>query len=377
MDIGELLAFALQNKASDLHLVAGNPPILRIDGELRRVNAAAFSPEEARALVLSTMTETQRAIYERECELDFTLAFGATARFRVNAFNTHSGAAAVLRAVPKDVPRLEDLAAPAIFRHLATLERGLVLVTGPTGSGKSTTLAAMIDHVNRTSARHILTIEDPVEFVHTSQRALINHREVGNHTQSFTRALKSALREDPDIILVGEMRDRETISLALTAAETGHLVMGTLHTTTAPKTVDRIVDVFPGEDKGMARTMLASSLQAVVSQLLLRKAGGGRVAAHEIMIATDAVRNLIRENKIAQLYSMLQVGQRHGMQTMQDSVQALVSQGLVDPAEAQRVLASAEDEADAPAAARPQPQPAAASEPPRAPEPPRRGGIRF
>ena len=380
MEITELLAFALQNKASDLHLTAGNPPILRIDGQLRRLKTNPMEPDEVKAMVLSVMTEEQRTRFEDERELDFTIAFGQSGRFRVNSFNTEAGAAAVMRSIPTHVPSLEDLNAPAIFRQLANLERGLVLVTGPTGSGKSTTLAAMIDYINATSARHVLTIEDPIEFVHTSKTALINHREVGNHTRSFARALKSALREDPDVILVGEMRDRETISLALTAAETGHLVMGTLHTTTAPKTIDRVVDVFPGEDKPMVRTMLAGSVQAIVSQQLLRRTGGGRVAAHEILIATGAVRNLIRENKIPQLYSMMQVGQKFGMQTMRDAVEKLLAQGTVAPEEAARVLASADSSEPTEEAARPDERPhngtpaAAAKTPP--PPPPRRG-IQF
>jgi twitching motility protein PilT len=342
MEITELLDFAIQNGASDLHLSGGNPPILRIDGGLRRVKSAPLSGDIIRSMVHTLMSEAQRAQYEAELEADFSIAFGDDARFRVNAFTNKDGAAAVFRTIPTVIKTLEQLSAPAILARLADLERGLVLVTGPTGSGKSTTLAAMIDHINHTRGGHILTIEDPVEFVHISREALINHREVGRDTHSFARALKSALREDPDVILVGEMRDRETISLALTAAETGHLVMGTLHTSSAVKTIDRIIDVFPAGDKEMVRAMLSTSLEAVVAQALLRKQGGGRVAAQEIMIATPAIRNLIRENKIPQIYSMMQMGQKFGMQTMADAVEALRVSGVIAPDEAGRILSDAE-----------------------------------
>lgn len=349
MDINELLDFAIHNHASDLHLSGGSPPVLRIDGVLRRIKAEALGGDGIRRMVHSLMSEAQRATFDTELELDFAISFGLEARFRVNAFTTKDGAAAVFRVIPTVIRPLEEINAPAALARLAELDRGLVLVTGPTGSGKSTTLAAMIHHINCTRACHILTIEDPVEFVHASRESLINHREVGRDTQSFARALKSALREDPDVILVGEMRDRETISLALTAAETGHLVMGTLHTSSAVKTIDRIIDVFPAGDKDMVRATRSTSLEAVVAQALMRCEGGGRVAAHEILIATPAVRNLIRENKIPQIYSMLQMGQKFGMQTMSDAVEALRASGAINKEEADRVLEKAgsiQDEGD-------------------------------
>ncbi|WP_142849650.1 type IV pilus twitching motility protein PilT [Telmatospirillum sp. J64-1] len=376
MEITELLAFTQQHGASDLHLMSLREPMLRLSGELRPVKTGPLSPDMVKTMLYSIMTEEQRAEFERDLESDFAISFGDSARFRVNAFTTITGAGAVFRTIPTVVPSLEKLGAPEIFKKFAALEKGLVLVTGPTGSGKSTTLAAMINHINETQNKHILTIEDPVEFVHESKCSLINHREVGRHTKSFARALKSALREDPDVILVGEMRDHETISLALTAAETGHLVMGTLHTSSAAKTVDRIIDVFPGSDKDMVRTMLAGSLQAVISQTLLKKTGGGRVAAHDILVGTDAVRNLIRENKIPQVFSMMQVGQRYGMQTMQDAVRKLVEQGLVAPEEMERFApAGGGDTPPSPQQAVPRPQPTPAPSPalppaPR-PEPPR------
>ena len=369
MEITDLLAFAQQNKASDLHLVGGKEPMARIDGGLRPIKTGDLSADTVKNMIYSIMTEEQRSEYEAEKEIDFAIAFGAESRFRVNAYTTITGPAAAFREIPTKIPNLEQLNAPEIFKQFAEIERGLVLVTGPTGSGKSTTLAAMINHMNETTDMHILTVEDPVEFVHHKKRALINHREVGRHTKSFSRALKSALREDPDVILVGEMRDHETISLALTAAETGHLVMGTLHTSSAAKTVDRIIDVFPAGDKEMVRSMVAGSLQAVISQVLLKKKGGGRVAAHEIMTGTSAVRNLIRENKVPQIYSMIQVGTRYGMQTMDDSIKRSVEAGLVDPAVAAEMLSSLSDDGKGPTAQQPtggaahsaaQPQPAAA-----------------
>ncbi len=336
IDITQLLAFTQQQGASDLHLIAKREPMLRLSGDLRPVKTGPLSQDTVKTMLNSIMTEEQRAEYEEHLECDFAIAFGQDARFRVNAFTTNTGAAAVFRTIPTKIPSLEQLNAPATFKKFAETDRGLVLVTGPTGSGKSTTLAAMINHINQTSPKHILTIEDPVEFVHDSRMSLINHREVGRHTKSFARALKSALREDPDVILVGEMRDHETISLALTAAETGHLVMGTLHTNSAAKTIDRIIDVFPGSDKDMVRAMLAGSVQAVISQALLKKKGGGRVAAHDILVGTPAVRNLIRENKLPQIYSMMQVGQRYGMQTMEESVKKLIDKGLVGEEELAR-----------------------------------------
>jgi len=358
MEITELLAFAQQNKASDLHLVGGKEPMARIDGGLRPIKTGDLSADIVKNMIYSIMTEEQRSEYEAEKEIDFAIAFGAESRFRVNAYTTITGPAAAFREIPTKIPNLEQLNCPPIFKQFCEIERGLVLVTGPTGSGKSTTLAAMINHMNENSDMHILTIEDPVEFVHHKKRAMINHREVGRHTKSFSRALKSALREDPDVILVGEMRDHETISLALSAAETGHLVMGTLHTSSAAKTVDRIIDVFPAGDKEMVRSMIAGSLQAVISQVLLKKKGGGRVAAHEIMTGTSAVRNLIRENKVPQIYSMIQVGQRYGMQTMDDAIKKAVEAGLVEPSVAAEMTSSLSDDGKAPGA-----QPPAASAP--------------
>ncbi len=339
MDITQLLAFVMQNKASDLHISAENPPIIRVNGLLKKIKGDLLSSDDIRTMLYSVMTDEQRAEYEKEFELDFAISFGEKARFRVNAFNTRNGAAAVFRTIPSVVPTMEELDLPLVMRRFADLEKGLVLVTGPTGSGKSTSLAALVNHINETQQRHILTVEDPVEFFHTSKKSLVNHRELGMDTHSFARALKSALREDPDVILVGEMRDYETISLALTAAETGHLVFGTLHSSSAAKTIDRIIDVFPGSDKEMIRAMLASSLQGVVAQTLLRKAdGGGRVGAFEVLVGTGAVRNLIRENQIPQMYSMMQTGSRYGMVTMEDAVTDLLESGIIDESEARRVL---------------------------------------
>ncbi len=330
MDITQLLAVGVKNGASDLHLSAGQPPILRIDGDIRRLNVPALSHKEVHSMLYDIMNDRQRKGYEEFFETDFSFEVSELARFRVNAFNHARGAGAVFRTIPSRVLSLDALNAPAIFREIAAYPRGLVLVTGPTGSGKSTTLAAMVDHKNNTEAGHILTIEDPIEFVHEPRKCLINQREVHRDTLGFNEALRSALREDPDTILVGELRDLETIRLALTAAETGHLVFGTLHTTSAAKTIDRIVDVFPAAEKGMVRTMLSESLKAVVSQTLLKKAGGGRVAAHEIMIGTPAIRNLVREGKVAQMYSVIQTGQSMGMQTLDQNLKLLVSRGTVD-----------------------------------------------
>lgn len=346
MEITELLAFAQKNKASDLHIVGGKEAMVRIDGGLKGIKTGPIDADTVKDMLYSVMTEEQRSDYEAEKEIDFAIAYGEESRFRVNAYTTITGSAAAFREIPTKIPSLEDLNAPDIFKRFAEIERGMVLVTGPTGSGKSTTLAAMVDYINTNTDKHILTIEDPVEFVHSSKKALINHREVGRHTQSFARALKSALREDPDVILVGEMRDHETISLALTAAETGHLVMGTLHTSSAAKTVDRIIDVFPAGEQGMVRAMIAGSLQAVISQVLLKKAGGGRVAAHEIMVGTNGIRNLIREAKIPQIYSMIQVGQRYGMQTMDEALKRLTDQGLIDTEAAQEAIAMTKDDGD-------------------------------
>ena len=329
MDITQLLAFSVKNKASDLHLSAGEPPIIRVDGDMRRVNMPAMEHKEVHSMVYDIMNDKQRKAYEEHWETDFSFEIPGVARFRVNAFNQNRGAAAVFRTIPSKILSLEDLDAPAIFKKISDKPRGLVLVTGPTGSGKSTTLAAMVDYKNETEHGHILTIEDPIEFVHQSKKSLINQREVHRDTQSFEASLRSALREDPDTILVGEMRDLETIRLALTAAETGHLVFGTLHTTSAPKTIDRIVDVFPAAEKDMVRSMISSSLQAIISQTLLKRAQGGRVAAHEILIGTNAVRSMIKENKIAQMKSALQTGASDGMQTMDQSLQKLMTLGHI------------------------------------------------
>lgn len=332
MQITDLLAFGAKNKASDLHLSSGISPMIRVHGDMRRINLPEMSAEEVGNMVTSVMNDHQRKIYQQNLEVDFSFELPNVARFRVNAFNIGRGPAAVFRTIPSTVLSLEELKAPSIFQKIAESPRGMVLVTGPTGSGKSTTLAAMINYINETQPAHILTIEDPIEFVHQSKKSLINQRELHQHTLSFANALRSALREDPDVILVGEMRDPETIGLALTAAETGHLVFGTLHTTGAAKTVDRIVDVFPAGEKEMVRSMLSESLTAVISQNLLKtRDGNGRVASHEILISNPAVRNLIRENKIAQINSILQTGQASGMQTMDQSLQSLVRQGLIAP----------------------------------------------
>lgn len=330
MEITDLLVATQKNKASDLHLSTGNPPLMRVHGDMLTVDMPSLTADEIKTLIYSIMTEQQRSDYERDYEIDFSISFGTDMRFRVNAFNTIYGPAAVFRTIPTKILSLEDLKTPKVLERLCNLHKGLILVTGPTGSGKSTTLAAMINHINQNMHKHILTVEDPVEFVHKSKKSLVNQREVGASTKSFAKALKSALREDPDIILVGEMRDLETIQLAMTAAETGHLVMGTLHTSSAAKTIDRIIDVFPAEDKEMVRAMLSVSLEAVIAQTLLKKAdGSGRVAAHEIMLGTPAIRNLIREAKIPQITSMIQMGSKIGMTTMRDTLNRLFSEGLI------------------------------------------------
>jgi len=320
----------MQNKASDLHLSPGNLPIIRVHGVLRRVKADnSLTSDNIRSMLYSVMSEQQRAEYESNLELDFAIAFGEKARFRVNAYNSRLGACAVFRFIPSEIPTMEEIDLPGIIRRFADLEKGLVLVCGATGSGKSTTLAAIVNHINLTMDKHILTIEDPVEFFHHSKKSLVTHREVGRDTHSFSKALKSSLREDPDVILVGELRDYETMSLALTAAETGHLVFATLHSSTAAKAIDRIIDVFPAGDKPMARTMLAGSIQGIVAQQLLPRIDGGRVGAFEILVGTNAVRNLIRENQISQIYSMIQTGSRFGMVTIDAYVESLLEQGVI------------------------------------------------
>jgi twitching motility protein PilT len=329
MDIAELLAFSVKHSASDLHLSSGLPPMIRVDGDIRRINVPALEHKVVHGLVYDIMNDKQRKDYEEFLETDFSFEIPGLARFRVNAFNQDRGASAVFRTIPSKVLTLEDLSCPETFKDIVNVPRGLVLVTGPTGSGKSTTLAAMMDYKNDNEYAHILTIEDPIEFVHLSKKCLINQREVHRDTLGFAEALRSALREDPDIILVGELRDLETIRLALTAAETGHLVFGTLHTSSAAKTIDRIIDVFPAGEKAMVRSMLSESLRSVIAQTLLKKIGGGRTAAWEIMVGTPAIRNLIREDKVAQMYSAIQTGQAIGMQTLDQHLQELVKKGLV------------------------------------------------
>lgn len=334
MDITELLSFSVKQNASDLHLSAGVPPMIRVDGDVRRINVPPMAHKEVRGLIYDIMNDKQRKDFEEFLETDFSFEVPGVARFRVNAFNHNRGAGAVFRTIPSKVLTMEDLGLGKIFTELSLLPRGMVLVTGPTGSGKSTTLAAMVDFINNQRYDHILTVEDPIEFVHESKKCLVNQREVHRDTHGFNEALRSALREDPDVIMVGEMRDLETIRLALTAAETGHLVFGTLHTTSAAKTIDRIIDVFPAEEKSMVRSMLSESLRGVISQTLLKKIGGGRVAAHEIMIATPAIRNLIREDKIAQMYSAIQTGSTYGMITLDQTLKDLLSKGLISKEQA-------------------------------------------
>ena len=341
MDLTELLAFVVKNKASDLHLSSGVPPMIRVHGDVKRINLPAMEHKDVHAMIYDIMNDGQRKFYEENLECDFSFAIPNLARFRVNAFVQQRGAAAVLRVIPSKILSLEDLKAPKIFKDISDYPRGVVLVTGPTGSGKSTTLAAMVNHKNETEEGHILTIEDPIEFVHESKKCLINQREVGPHTLSFSNALRSALREDPDVILVGEMRDLETIRLALSGAETGHRVFGTLHTSSAAKTIDRIIDVFPAAEKDMVRAMISTSLRAIISQTLLKtKDGHGRVAAHEIMIGTPAINNLIREAKIAQMYSAIQTGSNMGMQTLDQNLTDLVKRNIVSVGEARSKAAN-------------------------------------
>ncbi len=334
VDIAQLWSFAVKSGASDLHLSAGVPPMIRVDGDVKRINMPELDHKTVHAMIYDIMNDKQRKDYEEFFETDFSFEIPGLARFRVNAFNQNRGAGAAFRNIPSQILSLDDLGAPSIFKDLALSPRGVVLVTGPTGSGKSTTLAAMINHINDNKPNHIVTIEDPIEFVFESRKSLINQREVHRDTLGFNEALRSALREDPDVIMVGELRDLETIRLTLTAAETGHLVFGTLHTSSAAKTIDRFVDVFPAAEKEMVRAMLSESLRAVISQMLMKKSGGGRMAAHEIMIGTAAIRNLIREGKVAQMYSTIQTGQAQGMQTLDQCLQELVMKGMVSREEA-------------------------------------------
>lgn len=328
--LDDLLRFAQKQGASDLHLSSGLPPMIRVDGDVKRLNLPPLENQDLRNMIFAIMTDAQMKGFEQTWEADFSTEIRGVARFRVNVFNQNRGIAVVFRTIPSKVLSLADLKAPEKFVDIIDVPRGLVLVTGPTGSGKSTTLAAMLNHINENKHEHILTIEDPIEFVHESKKCLVNQREVHRDTQSFSNALRAALREDPDIILVGELRDLETIRLALSAAETGHLVFGTLHTSSAAKTIDRIIDVFPGEEKQLVRSMLSESLRAVVAQTLLKKIGGGRVAAHEVLVGTSAVKNLIREDKVAQIYSMIQTGAQYGMQTLDQALQVLVRNGTID-----------------------------------------------
>jgi len=341
MDISELLRFALESGGSDLHISAGEPPVIRIHGEMTKVDLPALDKEDVHNMIYDILSDFQRKVFEEHLELDFSFGLGDLARFRVNVFKQHRGESAVFRTIPSKIPTFDQLSLPRVFKDIAGLEKGLVLVTGPTGSGKSTTLAAIIDYINDTVKEHILTIEDPIEFLHLSKKCLLNQRELGPHTKSFANALRSALREDPDVILVGEMRDLETIQLALTAAETGHLVFATLHTSSAPDTVDRIIDVFPAGQQNQVRSMLSGSLQAVISQALFkRRDGKGRVAGFEVMIATPAIRNLIRENKIAQIPSMIQTSKGIGMQTMEAACNELIAKNLVTRDEVSFYLSS-------------------------------------
>jgi twitching motility protein PilT len=335
MDIAELLVYTLENRASDLHITVGLPPSVRIHGEIEPMNYPPLEREDTHDLVYQIMNDRQRALFEETLDLDFSLDFGEAGRFRVNAFMGHRGVGAVFRVIPSVIKSTDELGLPPVIGKMSEYERGLVLVTGPTGSGKSTTLAALIDQVNTSRRGHILTIEDPIEFVHPHKKCVVNQREVGPHTQSFANALRAALREDPDVILVGEMRDLETISLAVSAAETGHLVFGTLHTSSAAQTIDRIIDVFPAHQQPQIRAQLSESIRGVVAQSLLKMSNGkGRVAAVEILVSTPAVRNLIREGKTFQLPSVIQTGVKEGMQTLEQSLSDAVLAGKVAQDEA-------------------------------------------
>ena len=335
--IDALFKLMKQQGASDLHLSSGAPPILRLHGEMERLNYPPLSHEQTKALIYEILDAEKRAHFEATHDLDFAYALADVGRFRGNVLETHRGIAAVFRIIPSKILTADELKLPEGIRKMTRFKKGLVLVTGPTGSGKSTTLAAMIDLINRTRREHILTLEDPLEFIHENQMSLVNHRQIGTHTLSFGNALKAALREDPDIILVGEMRDLETISLAMSAAETGHLVFGTLHTNSAPKTIDRIIDVFPKDAQEQVRSMLGESLKGVVCQQLMKTADGkGRVAAHEILLGNPAVSNLIREGKTFQIPSIMQTGKGEGMQLMDQRILELLKEKIVSPEEAYR-----------------------------------------
>ena len=340
MDISQILSFAVEQGASDLHLSGGEPPMIRVHGDIRRLDHPPLGREEVHGMTFDVMTDAQRREFQEKHDIDFSYELGNIARFRVNVFLTRRGESAVFRVIPSQVITLDDLGMPPILKDLCRKERGLVLVTGPTGCGKSTTLAAMIHLINDTQECSIITIEDPIEFVHDSKRALINQREVGVHTKSFANALRGALREDPDVILLGEMRDLETIALALTAAETGQLVFATLHTSSAPKSVDRVIDAFPTEQQNQVRTMFAESLQAIITQTLCKKVGGGLIAACEILVGAPAVRNLIREGKIHQIPSTMQTGQKLGMQTLDMALHDLLARKLITREEAQMKAAN-------------------------------------
>jgi twitching motility protein PilT len=382
MDVTALLTFAMQSKASDVHLSSGEPPIIRIDGDMKRLDHPVLSRDDVHAMVYDILNDSRRKSFEEHLELDFSLDLGEIGRFRVNVFMQQRGEAAVFRLIPNKVKTLEELGMPKVLKDLADKERGLVVVTGPTGSGKSTTLAAMVDYINETLRGHILTVEDPIEFVHESKRCLVNQREVGPHTQNFANALRAALREDPDVILVGELRDLETTQLAITAAETGHLVFATLHTNSASKTIDRMIDIFPSGQQAQVRTMLSESLEGIVAQTLLpSKDGKGRVAAIEVLVGVPALRNLIREDKTAQILSVIQTGAQHGMQSLDQSLRDLVMQGRLSRTEAMK-RASSPHVFESPGAAPGAPsggpaRPAApgAARPAAPAEPPRKGGL--
>ncbi len=329
MNINELLLFSCQQAASDLHLVCNLPPLLRINGDLQQTNFSVLSPTQLATALYDIMCESERKQLTQYSQVDFCYSITDFGRFRVNVFQQQHGLSAVMRIIPQEIPSLTDLHLPESILSLLDFANGLVLITGPTGSGKSTSLAALLDHINATQHKHIITIEDPIEFIYQNKKSVINQRQVHRDTISFTAALRAALRQDPDIILIGELRDLETMQLALTAAETGHLVLATLHTNSAAKTMHRIIDVFPGNEKAIARTLLADTLQTIIAQRLIQKKQGGRIAAYEILRATPAIRNLIREDKISQIYSMMQTGQQFGMQTLEQHLSQLKQQGLI------------------------------------------------